>query len=105
MQTLAALNLIIRQSMHGTDDYLKEIDPRNYNKFLVISIGTGELVAPTFLAENVAKWSVYNWLTKSGNPLIGAFQKGSDSMVDIHLDTLFKALNCSRNYLRIQVRK
>lgn len=41
VQTLAALNLIIQES--DSDDletYFKDVNPTDYTKFLVISIGT-----------------------------------------------------------------
>ncbi|KAI3931970.1 hypothetical protein MKW98_012380 [Papaver atlanticum] len=50
----------------------------------------------------VSKWGVLGWLYDGGNvPLIDAFCQASADMVDIHASTLFRALHCQENYLRI----
>ena len=91
-------------SQHGQGANLN-VDPMEYDKFLVISLGTGSQKQDMkYSADEAAKWGILNWLTTSGNtPLIDAFNQASGDMVDFHLASVFCALKSDHNYLRIQV--
>lgn len=101
--TLVAMNEVTKQIINQNDDYFA-IKPLEYNRFLIISLGTG---APKneqkFNATMASKWGLLDWLTNSGsNPLIDIFSQSSADLVDFHLATVTQALNSQNNYLRIQ---
>lgn len=76
----------------------------HYEKFLVISLGTGSpRQEQKYSAEKAAKWGVLGWLTNGGStPLVDVFTQASADMVDFHLSVVFQALHSEKNYLRIQ---
>ncbi|XP_012449227.1 patatin-like protein 2 isoform X3 [Gossypium raimondii] len=79
----------------------------DYSKFLVISLGTGSSseakTTTKYSAKQAAKWGMLGWLTSGGStPLVNVFTQASGDMVDLHLSVLFKALDHSDKYLRIQ---
>uniref|UniRef100_A0A0E0QK99 Patatin n=1 Tax=Oryza rufipogon TaxID=4529 RepID=A0A0E0QK99_ORYRU len=79
------------------------VKPTEYGKFMVISIGCGSNHDQKYKAKDAAKWGIFNWLIKgSSAPIIDMFTSASADMVDIHLGVLFSALQCEKNYLRIQ---
>ncbi|XP_059454408.1 patatin-like protein 2 [Corylus avellana] len=80
------------------------IKPMDYERFLVISIGTGCAKAEEkYNAHEAAKWGLLNWLTSNGGtPIVDVFSQASADMVDFHLSDVFRALQCERSYLRIQ---
>ncbi|KAL5706042.1 hypothetical protein ACHQM5_024256 [Ranunculus cassubicifolius] len=80
------------------------IDPTDYSKFLVLSLGTGNpRVEEKFTALAAAKWGMLGWLYNNGStPLIDSFMQASSDVVDITTSVLFEAINCNKNYLRIQ---
>lgn len=77
----------------------------DYQKYLVISIGTGApLQEGKFDARKASKWGAFGWLVGEGTaPLIDIFFQASSDMVDIHAASLFEAIQCSGKFLRIQV--
>jgi hypothetical protein len=79
----------------------------DYERFLVISIGTGSAKAEEkYNAHAAAKWGLLNWLASNGStPIVDVFSQASADMVDFHLSDVFRALQCERSYLRIQVYK
>lgn len=79
--------------------------PLDYDKFLVISLGTGSAkIEERFSAQEASKWGVLGWLYNDGTtPLIDIFTQASADMVDIHASVVFQALHSGGNYLRIQV--
>lgn len=81
------------------------IKPTDYNRFLVLSLGTGNAKSEEkYDANEEAKWGVLGWLTSDNStPLVDVFIQASADMVDFHLSTVFQALNSQENYLRIQV--
>ncbi|KAF7843539.1 patatin-like protein 2 [Senna tora] len=80
------------------------VAPTQYDRFLVISLGTGNhKLEKKFGAEEAAEWGILNWLSYDGStPLIDAFSEASADMVDFHLASIFRALYSEENYLRIQ---
>lgn len=83
----------------------RSIDPLDYTRFLVISIGTGSNKSEhKYNAEMVSKWGLLTWLFNSGStPIIDCFSEASTDMVDYHNCVVFQALQSEDNYLRIQV--
>ncbi|TYI21166.1 hypothetical protein ES332_A06G018600v1 [Gossypium tomentosum] len=79
----------------------------DYSKYLVISLGTGSSseakTTTKYSAKQAAEWGMLGWLTSGGStPLVDVFTQASGDMVDLHLSVLFKALDHSDKYLRIQ---
>jgi hypothetical protein len=106
IQTLVAINQVSKQVMDGNPDF-SSINPMDFRRFLVISIGTGsEKKEQPYDADKAANWgSLFGWLKQGDSvPLVDVFQQASSDMVDYHISVVFRSLNCkTRNYLRIQV--
>lgn len=98
------MNEVTKEIMNQSPDFFP-IKPLEYNRFLIISIGTGTAKnEEKFNAQMAAKWGLLDWLTHSGStPLIDVFNQSSADMVDFHLSALTQALHSEDNYLRIQV--
>jgi hypothetical protein len=103
-QALVAIGEVSKEIIRGNSDFFP-IKPMDYERFLVISLGTGSHKAEEkYKATDAAKWGILDWLTKGGStPIINVFSEASADMVDVHLSVVFKALHCERSYLRIQV--
>ncbi|XP_062176040.1 patatin-like protein 2 [Alnus glutinosa] len=103
--TLVALNQVSKQVIDGNPDFFS-INPMDFRRFLVISIGTGsEKKEQPYDADKAAKWgSLFGWLHQGDSvPLVDVFQQASADMVDYHISVVFRTLNCkSKNYIRIQ---
>jgi len=103
MQTVLAMNHVIKETLLGNPDFLPTAD---YGKFMVLSLGTGSAkVEEAFDAAQSSRWGVLGWLYNRGasaSPLIDSFSQASADLVDIHASVLFQALHCERRYLRIQ---
>ncbi|KAJ0085778.1 hypothetical protein Patl1_09002 [Pistacia atlantica] len=92
----------VAQITPGSPDFLP-IKPMDYERFLVISLGTGSAKKGKYSAEEAAKWGVLGWLTSGGStPLVDVFTQASADMVDLHISVVFQALHSEKNYLRIQ---
>ncbi|XP_021729610.1 patatin-like protein 2 isoform X2 [Chenopodium quinoa] len=100
---LAAINEVSNEIYTGSPDFYP-IKPSDYNRYLVLSLGTGTTKCDEkYDADSAAKWGMLSWLTSGGScPLIDVFMQASGDMVDLHLNTIFKALHCEKNYIRIQ---
>jgi hypothetical protein len=98
------MNQITREIVMGNDQFFP-IKPTDYNKFLVISLGTGSnKIEEKYTAQEVSKWGIFGWLNRKGaSPIVDIFNSGSADMVDIHLAVLFQALRSEESYFRIQV--
>ncbi|KAL5213314.1 hypothetical protein ABZP36_024161 [Zizania latifolia] len=80
------------------------ISPTDYNKFMILSLGTGMAKNKKYTVfNNIDKWGVFEWLINKGGvkPLIDSFSQGSTDMVNIHTFVLLHA----PKYLRIQYDK
>uniref|UniRef100_A0A6N2NKL6 Patatin n=1 Tax=Salix viminalis TaxID=40686 RepID=A0A6N2NKL6_SALVM len=80
------------------------MNPMEYGRFLVLSLGTGTAKSEEkYDAEEAAKWGLLGWLTADNStPLVDVFTQASADMVDFHISTVFQGLNSEENYLRIQ---
>ncbi|KAH8488087.1 hypothetical protein H0E87_023959 [Populus deltoides] len=78
--------------------------PMDYGRFLVLSLGTGTAKSEEkYDADEAAKWGILGWLTSDNStPLVDVFTEASGDMVDLHISTVFQALHCEENYIRIQ---
>ncbi|PKA59502.1 Patatin group A-3 [Apostasia shenzhenica] len=101
--TLLAMNFMSRNIFKESQDYF-EISPVEYNKFLVISLGTGSAkFQEKYTAEGAAKWGILQWMFNDGNtPIIDMYSEASADMVDIQTSIFFHTLQSEKNYLRIQ---
>lgn len=100
--TLVALSEVMKES-HTGNAGLPKMKPTQYDKFLVLSLGTGSPKREQrYNAYDSAKWNLLQWLTTNGTPIIDIFSEGSSDMVDFHLATIFQGLEKEEQYLRIQ---
>lgn len=101
--TLVAMGEVTKEIIGKNPDFLGVLG-MDYTRFFVISLGTGSAkTEEKYNAEVAARWGVLGWLTSGGStPLVNVFTHASADMVDLHLSAVFKALNCEKNYLRIQ---
>ncbi|KAL0909045.1 hypothetical protein M5K25_023567 [Dendrobium thyrsiflorum] len=101
--TLLAMKIVSKNIFLESQDYFP-INPVEYNKFLVLSVGTGSAKAEgNYTAKNAAKWGKLRWLyNNGGRPIIDIYSEASADMVDIMTCIIFKTLHSECNYLRIQ---
>ncbi|OWM70904.1 hypothetical protein CDL15_Pgr014577 [Punica granatum] len=101
--TLVAMGEVTKEIMGGSTDFFP-IEPMDYRRYLVISLGTGSKKEEgKYSAKAAARWGVLGWLTSGGGtPLVDIFMQASSDMVDYHLMSVFQALHLEDNYLRIQ---
>ncbi|EEF38750.1 patatin-like protein 3 [Ricinus communis] len=100
--TLVAISEVTKQTMKKNPDFFP-IKPTDYDRFLVISLGTGSKTdGGKFNAKMASKWGVISWLYYKGDtPIIDCYSKASTDMVDYHNSVVFQALHSENNYLRI----
>ncbi|XP_043710816.1 patatin-like protein 1 isoform X2 [Telopea speciosissima] len=100
---LVAIAEITKQVSKKNPDFFPT-KPMDYDRFLVISIGTGAAkIEEKYKANVAAKWGAIEWLFNDGStPLVDVFSQASGDMVDFHLGVVFQALHSEENYLRIQ---
>ena len=104
-QTMMAISQIWKEIFMHTSQ-LNDVKPKDYCKrMLVLSLGTGEAKREEkYTADIVSKWGWVKWGYDNGaSPLLDAFMYSSSDAVDFHVSTIFQALSCKKNYLRIQV--
>jgi len=103
VQTLVAIRELTKQIIRKPNEI--GISPLNYDRFLVLSLGTGSNKKEhKYDAKMVSKWGILSWVFKSGfTPIIHCFSEASNDMVDYHNCVVFRALQSEDNYLRIQV--
>lgn len=101
---MLAIGEVTKEVTKGNTDFFP-MQPMDYGKFLVISLGTGSSkVEKKLNAHEAAKWGILSWLTNGGStPIVDIFTQASADMVDLHLSVVFKALQSEQSYLRIQV--
>ncbi|KAK9109152.1 hypothetical protein Sjap_017212 [Stephania japonica] len=101
--TLVAISEVTKQ-VFGADPDFDKIEPLDYARYLVISLGTGTAkVEEKYNAQMAAKWGLLGWLVKgASHPLIDVFVQATADIVDFHIGVIFQALQCPQNYLRIQ---
>nr|GMD96304.1 patatin-like protein 2 [Ipomoea batatas] len=103
LQTLVAITQVTKQIFDHNPDF-SLIKPTDFNRFLVISLGTGAAKnEKKYDSIQAAKWGIFSWLfNKSSTPLIEVFSQSSADMVDLHNSVVFQALHSEDSYLRIQ---
>ncbi|KAM3757160.1 hypothetical protein ACB098_02G167300 [Castanea mollissima] len=102
--TLLAISEIMKELLMQNSEFMS-IRAMDYCKrMLVLSLGTGAAKHEEKYSTTVAsKWGLINWLYDNGaTPLLDVYGDASSDMVDFHVSTLFQALGCKNNYLRIQ---
>ncbi|KAJ9186704.1 hypothetical protein P3X46_002249 [Hevea brasiliensis] len=102
---LLAMNAVMKEIKSDNSDFLLPMKPTDYNRFLVLSLGTGSPKhEEKYRADDAAKWGLLGWLnSEHSTPLVDIFMQASSDMVDFHISTVFKALEHSEdNYIRIQ---
>ncbi|KAL9392111.1 hypothetical protein Peur_016031 [Populus x canadensis] len=101
--TLVAISEVSKEINRDNPDFFP-IKPMEYDRFLVLSLGTGTAKSEgKYDADKAAKWGILGWLTSGhSTPLVDVFTQASGDMVDFHLCTVFQALKSGDNYLRIQ---
>lgn len=108
--TLDAIWSIIREVDSRRNGKPKNLDfhadPTNperldFNKCLVISIGTG-YAKQKYTAEECSKWGVRKWIYKDGHtPLLDIFSSAAAPLIHLNTGFHFHLHTCKLNYLRI----
>ncbi|KAG6766960.1 hypothetical protein POTOM_028139 [Populus tomentosa] len=100
--TLVAISEVAKQMSKKNPDFFP-IKPMNYERYLVISIGTGaNKNGTTYNAKVASEWGVIGWLFHKGRtPLITCYNNASSDMVDYHNSVVFRAFHSENYYLRI----
>ncbi|XP_057501685.1 patatin-like protein 3 [Actinidia eriantha] len=101
--TLVAISEVTKQVLKQNPDFFP-IKPMDYDRFLVISIGTGSSKTDhKYNAKMTSKWGLVGWLYNYGStPVVDVFNQATADMIDFHLCVVFEALRSENNYLRIQ---
>ncbi|MCL7039797.1 hypothetical protein MKW94_009094 [Papaver nudicaule] len=101
--TLLATTFVTNDLLMKRED-LAPIKATDYRKYLIVSLGTGNAKnEQKYSAKVASKWGVLGWLYDGGSvPLMDVFTQANEDMVDIHVSTLFNALQSEENYLRIE---
>ncbi|KAG9148240.1 hypothetical protein Leryth_025043 [Lithospermum erythrorhizon] len=102
--TLVAIREVTKEVYKKNPDFTPSIDPLDFTRFLVISLGTGSAKNEhLFDATMASKWGVLGWLYNNGTtPILKSYGEGSSDMVDFHLAVFFSSIQSPDNYLRIQ---
>ncbi|KAI3821127.1 hypothetical protein L1987_08684 [Smallanthus sonchifolius] len=100
---LVAISEVTKQVFRENPEFFP-VNPMDYGRFLMISIGTGATKeTKQYNAKMASKWGLFGWLVHNGsNPIIDVFTQASGDMVDGHISVFFQAVHSQQNYLRIQ---
>ncbi|CAL9228231.1 unnamed protein product [Arabidopsis halleri] len=100
--TLVAITAVSKQIVKNNPD-MGTLKPLGFDKFLVISIGTGSAKKEEkYSAKKAAKWGIISWLYEDGStPILDITMESSRDLVHYHSSVLFKALESEDKYLRI----
>ncbi|KAI4327466.1 hypothetical protein L6164_019925 [Bauhinia variegata] len=100
--TSFAIGELIKQVVKKNPDVLA-INPLEYDRFLVLSLGTGlHKNEEKYNAEKASKWGAISWVYNAGStPIIDCFTEANRDMVDYQNSVFFSALQSESNYLRI----
>ncbi|XP_073158199.1 patatin-like protein 2 [Henckelia pumila] len=101
--TLVAMTHISKEILMNNFEIV-DMEALDSNKMLVLSLGTGiAQLEDRYNARDAANWGLLAWVYNNGaTPLIDAFVDAGSDMIDIHVSTVFQALQNQQNYLRIQ---
>ncbi|CAI9784787.1 unnamed protein product [Fraxinus pennsylvanica] len=100
---LVAIREVTKQASRNDPNFFP-IQPLDYGRLLVISLGTGRAKQELkYSAEMAAKWGLFGWLIQgNSSPLVDVFTQAPADMVDYFISVVFQALHNDDNYLRIQ---
>ncbi|KAL1552521.1 patatin-like protein 1 [Salvia divinorum] len=100
--TLVAIREAMKETMRNFPDFFP-VQPLNFDKLLVISLGTGsDKEEQKYTAEQAAKWGIFSWLVQgNSSPVIDIYNQSSKDMVDYFLQVVFQSLQSEDNYLRV----
>ncbi|KAH9316390.1 hypothetical protein KI387_025017, partial [Taxus chinensis] len=100
--TLLAINEVIKKAVKKSSEFPVMI-PQDYTKFLVLSLGTGQVAGGSYNAKEVSKWNMLNWFYRNGDvPIVNILSEASQGVVDNNLSVAFQAFQSTDNYIRIQ---
>uniref|UniRef100_A0A7C9D684 Patatin n=3 Tax=Opuntia streptacantha TaxID=393608 RepID=A0A7C9D684_OPUST len=101
--TLVAISEVTKQVLKKDPDFFP-ISPMDYERLLVISLGTGSSMnEQKYDAKMASKWGVVSWLYDNGStPLLDAYSQAMVDMIDFYNCVAFEAYHSQNNYLRIQ---
>ncbi|KAM6564355.1 hypothetical protein CsatB_024353 [Cannabis sativa] len=99
---LVAMSEVTRQIIRKNPEFSTE-KPVDYNRFLVISIGTGsKRNEQKYTAKMASKWGIISWIFNNGStPIIDCYSEASADMVHYHNSVVFQAFQSQHSYLRI----
>jgi hypothetical protein len=100
--TLVAMTAVSKQIVKNNPD-MGKLKPLGFDRFLVISIGTGSTKREEkYSAKKAAKWGIISWLYDDGStPILDITMESSRDMIHYHSSVVFKALQSEDKYLRI----
>lgn len=102
---MMAISQILQELVLMQDTEVEDTKPTEYSKrMLVLSLGTGSAKQKEkYSAATASKWGLLHWLYDKGDtPLLDIIGDASADMAEFHVSTLFHAVDCKNNYLRIQ---
>ncbi|EXB37800.1 Patatin group A-3 [Morus notabilis] len=99
---LVAISEVTKQIIWKNEDFDPN-KPMDYNRFLVISIGTGSNRSEKkYDSKKATKWGVLDWIYNKGStPIIDSYMEASADMVDFHNCVVFQAFHSENSYLRV----
>jgi hypothetical protein len=99
------MTAVSKQIVKNNPD-MGKLKPLGFDRFLVISIGTGSTKREEkYSAKKAAKWGIISWLYDDGStPILDITMESSRDMIHYHSSVVFKALQSEDKYLRIDVR-
>lgn len=104
LQALVAISEVAKQILRKNQDF-DPSKPMDYNRFLVISLGTGSnRIEKKYNSKMASKWGVISWIYNKGStPIIDCYSEAGADMVDYHNCVVFQAFQSENSYLRITV--
>ncbi|GMN60577.1 hypothetical protein TIFTF001_029656 [Ficus carica] len=101
-QALVAISEAAKQILRKNQDF-NSSKPMDYNRFLVISLGTGSNRSEKkYNSKMASKWGVISWIYNNGStPIIDCYMEAGADMVDYHNCVVFQAFQSENSYLRI----
>ncbi|XP_062102056.1 patatin-like protein 3 [Humulus lupulus] len=99
---LVAISEVSRQIIRKNPDFNPD-KPMDYNRFLVVSIGTGSKRSEQkYDAKMASKWGIISWIFNNGStPILDFYSEASADMIHYHNSVVFQAFRSEDSYLRI----
>ncbi|XP_010548404.1 PREDICTED: patatin-like protein 1 [Tarenaya hassleriana] len=100
--TLVAMTAVSKQIVNNNPD-MGKMKPLGFDRFLVISIGTGSSKQEEkYNSRKASGWGIISWLYDNGStPILDCYSESSRDMVHYHSSVVFQALDSQDKYLRI----